>query len=146
MLKREIKFEDFDGNQTSEILYFNLSKPELIELEVEFKQGFGQMLQHIIDTKDNRELVARFKQIILMAYGEKSEDGRRFIKSEQLREEFSQTAAYQELFMELASDDEAAVTFLTGVLPRDMRGDVEKTVIATPDIGSTPIGPTPPTS
>lgn len=126
MLKREIKYEDFDGNQTSEIFYFNLSKPELIELEVEYKQGFGKILESIVETKDNKELIAKFKQIILMSYGKKSDDGKRFIKSDQLREEFSQSAAYNELFMELATNDNAAVIFLTGVLPKDIAAEVEK--------------------
>lgn len=126
MLKREIRYEDFDGNMTSDIFYFNLSKPELIELEVEYKQGFGQMLQDIVETKDNKQIIAHFKQLVLMAYGEKSEDGKRFIKSEKLREEFSQTAAYSELFMELATDDKAAVIFLNAVLPREFRGNMEE--------------------
>jgi len=146
MLKREIKFEDFNGNETSEVFYFNISKPELIELEVKYEQGFAAMLERIVETKDNRELIKRFKEIILLAYGVKSEDGKRFIKSDQLREEFSQTAAYQELFMELASNDNDAITFLTGVLPRDMRGDIEKaavTVAVTPAVSG---APTPPTS
>lgn len=120
MLKREIKYEDFDGNETSEIVYFNISKPELIELEVMYEQGFGRMLEQIIETKDNKELVSRFKDLVLMAYGQKSEDGKRFIKSDKLREEFSQTAAYQELFMELATDENAAVIFLKGILPKDI--------------------------
>lgn len=126
MLKREIKYEDYDGNQTSDIFYFNLSKVELIELEVEQKQGFDRVLQHIIDTKDNKELIKIFKQIILMAYGVRSDDGKRFIKSEQLKEEFTQTEAYNALFMELASDDTAAYDFLTGLLPRDMSENISK--------------------
>lgn len=120
MLKREIKYEDFDGNIQSELFYFNISKPELVELEVEFKEGFGEMLRRIVEVKDNKELVKRFKDIILMAYGEKSDDGKRFVKSDILKEEFSQTAAYQTLFMELATDDGAAAIFLKAVLPKDM--------------------------
>jgi hypothetical protein len=155
MLKREISFEDFNGNQTSEVFYFNLSKAELIEMEVEYKQGFAQLLQDIIDSKDNKELVSKFKDIILMSYGQKSEDGKRFIKSPELREEFSQTAAYVELFMELASDDDAAVAFLSGVLPRDIvsqlnEEQVKKEITVTKDISTLPApedGPaSPPTS
>ena len=126
MLKREIKYEDFNGDQSVDICYFNISKPELIELEVEYDQGFGRMLQNIVETKDNKELVHRFKQIILLAYGQKSDDGKRFIKSDALREEFSQTAAFQTLFMELATNEDAAASFLTGVLPKDMQQEVEK--------------------
>ena len=81
MLKREIKYEDFNGENVSEVVYFNISKPELIELEVEFNEGYGKMLERIIETKDNRELIKRFKEIVLLAYGVKSDDGRRFMKS-----------------------------------------------------------------
>ena len=126
MLKREITYETFDGETTTDVFYFNISKPELLELEVEFEGGFEKMLQNIIDTRDNKALIAKFKDIVLLAYGIKSEDGKRFIKSEQLREEFSQTAAYQVLFMELAMDDNAAVIFLNGCLPKDIAGQVNE--------------------
>lgn len=127
MLKREITYEDFNGNTHTESFYFNMSKPELIELEVEHQNGFDGMLQKIIDTKDNKELIAQFKKIILMAYGIKSDDGKRFIKSDELREEFEQTAAFHTLFMELATDDKVAAVFISGILPADMRDNVEKT-------------------
>jgi hypothetical protein len=126
MLRREITYEDFNGDQVTDVFYFNISKSELVELEVQFDQGFGAMLQKIIDERDNNELVKRFKEIILMAYGKKSEDGRRFIKSDEIREEFTQTAAYDTLFMELATDDKAASVFLKGILPKDMGAEIEK--------------------
>ena len=139
MLKREIKFEDFDGNQTSEIFYFNISKPELIELEVEYDQGFGKLLERIVESKNNKDLIAMFKRIVLMAYGQKSEDGKRFIKSDKMREEFVQTAAYNELFMELATDDNSAATFLKAILPKDLVGDIDKAILTnTEDLSQTP--------
>lgn len=120
MLKREIKYQDFNGEDQAEVFYFNLSKSELIEMQVEYDQGFDKMIEAIIEEKNNKELVKKFKELILLAYGKKSEDGKQFIKTDALREAFSQTAAYQELFMELASNDGAAAKFLTGVLPRDL--------------------------
>lgn len=126
MLKREIAYEDFNGNQVSEVFYFNIAKNELVELEVEFDQGFSSFIQGVIDAKNHKELIKQFKALVLMAYGKKSEDGKRFIKSDQLREEFSQSAAYQTLFMELATNDNAAVIFLQGVLPKDMQGEIQK--------------------
>lgn len=143
MLKREIAYEDFDGNQVTDIFYFNISKPELIELEVEYDKGFGAMIQSVIDANDHKTLIKRFKDIVLLAYGQKSEDGKRFIKSDQLREEFAQTAAYSALFMELATDDNAAVIFLKAALPRDMAGEMDKATPPTPSIPPTPITPTP---
>lgn len=132
MLKRPISYEDFNGYQKTDIFYFNISKPELIELEVEYDQGFSSMIQGIIDTKDNKSLIKIFKDIVLLAYGQKSEDGKRFVKSDQLREEFSQTAAYSALFMELASNDGAAAIFIKGVLPKDMAGEVDKATAPPP--------------
>jgi hypothetical protein len=120
MLKRDITYEDFNGVEVTEEFYFNLSKSELIELESEYKEGFSGLIQEIIKTQDQKELIKRFKEIVLKAYGIKSEDGKRFIKSEQLREEFSQTAAYNVLFVELATDDEKAAIFINGIMPKDM--------------------------
>ncbi len=143
MLKREISFEDFNGNPATEIFYFNVSKPELIEMEAEYVEGFSSMIQTVIDAKDHKTLIKTFKDIVLMAYGQKSVDGKRFIKSDQLREEFSQTAAYSALFVELATNDNAAVIFLKGVLPKDMVGELDKTTSPTPPTPPIPITPTP---
>lgn len=140
MLKREIAYEDFDGNKRTEVFYFNISKPELIELEAEVQEGFSDWIRSVVAAEDNKTLIQQFKKVVLMAYGQRSEDGQRFIKSDQLREEFSQTNAYNELFMELATDDKAAATFLIGVMPRDMRGQLA--AIDTADPTAPPVPPT----
>ncbi len=142
MLKRPISYEDFDGNQVTDVFYFNISKPELIEMEVEYEGGLGKMLQSIIETNNHKELIKKFKEIVLLAYGQKSEDGKRFIKSDQLREEFSQTAAYSALFIELATNDNAAADFLKGALPKDMGIEIDKAV-SQKTVPSSP--PSPPT-
>lgn len=126
MLKRKIKYEDFNGNDSEDIFYFNISKPELIEMEVENPNGFGETIKRIIEAKDNKALIKIFKEIVLLAYGEKSEDGKRFIKTEDLRTEFSQTAAFSALFTELATDENSAEIFLKGVLPKDMVSELDK--------------------
>lgn len=143
MLKRSIKYEDFNGNEVTEDFYFNISKPELIDLEVEHAEGFKEMIEKIIATNDRKGLIEQFKKIVLLAYGEKSDDGKRFVKNEWIREAFSQTPAYETLFMELATNDGAAVEFLTGVLPRDLRGEMDKIKSAPP---TGPVPPTPPTT
>ena len=120
MLKREIKYTDFDGNKASDTFYFNITKSEIVELEVERDGGMEGYIKRIINAEDNHALVAEFKKIILLAYGQKSPDGKRFIKTDQLREEFSQTAAFDELFIELATKDGAAADFFIGVLPADV--------------------------
>lgn len=133
MLKREITYEDFDGNSHTEVFYFNLSKPELIELETEFDKGLSVMLQDIVKSEDNNTIIKLFKRIVLMSYGERSEDGKRFIKTPQMQEEFSQTNAFNELFIELATDAETMAAFVSGVLPKDLAAQAEKAIADTAD-------------
>jgi hypothetical protein len=141
MLKRTVNYEDFNGNNVSEDFYFNLTKAELLELELSYDSGFAESLQRIIDAKDNKTLVFQFKKLVLLAYGVKSEDGKRFIKSDQLREEFQQTAAYSALFMELAVDANAASAFITGITPRDLIDQVQDKPMGPPPspIASAPV-------
>jgi hypothetical protein len=142
MLKRDITYEDYNGETVTETFYFNLTKTEIIELEVGYKQGLEETIKAIIAAKDNKSLIAEFKKIVLLAYGVKSEDGRRFIKSEQLREEFSQTAAYDALFIDLASNEDAAANFIMGVIPKDLNIDQDKP--ERPPIVDVPLPPAPP--
>lgn len=120
MLKRDITYEDYNGETVTDTFYFNLTKTEIIELEVGYEGGLEMAIQRIIEAKDNRSLIEEFKKIVLAAYGVKSEDGKRFIKSATLREEFSQTAAYDALFMDLATNEDAAAKFITGIIPKDL--------------------------
>lgn len=126
MLKREIKYQDFNDEEVVEEFYFNISKSELVELEVEYKDGFSGMIQKIIESKDSKELVKQFKQIVLLAYGQKSADGKHFLKSDEMKTEFSQSAAYNALFMELATDAGAADIFIKGIMPKDMNKPVDQ--------------------
>lgn len=126
MLKRAIKYTDFDGNPGEDTEYFNLTKSEIVELEVETKEGLAETLARIVKIEDRTALIAEFKRLILAAYGRKSPDGKRFIKSDELRTEFSQTAAYDALFIELATDIDAAATFLKGILPSDVAAEAER--------------------
>lgn len=123
MLKKRIKYTDYDGNEREEDFYFNLSKAELIELELTTEGGLEQMIQKITDTRDMPKLIELFKRLILMSYGEKSENGKRFIKSKELSDAFAQTEAYSELFMELATDDKAASEFINGIVPQGLAED-----------------------
>lgn len=118
MIAEKIKFVDYDGNEQEETFYFNLNKAEVMEMEMSETGGLSKTLQRIVDTKDQKQLIKIFKEVILKAYGVKSVDGRRFIKSEALTEEFSQTEAYVELFMKLATDDAAATRFINGIMPK----------------------------
>lgn len=119
MLKKNIKYVDYDGNDRAEDFYFNLNKAEVIELQLGTVGGLTKTLEKIVQEKDTSRIIEYFKTIILKAYGEKSADGRRFIKSQELRDAFEQTKAYSELFMELASDAKMAAEFINGVLPKE---------------------------
>ena len=117
MIKKTIKYVDFKGNEREEDFYFNLSKPELMEMELTTKGGMSDYLEKIVKAQTKEELIKWFKLIILKAYGEKSEDGRRFIKSEELSTAFSQTGAYEKLYMELVSDEQKASDFINAIVP-----------------------------
>lgn len=120
MLSKTIKFEDWNGTEREEDFYFNLSEAELMELEMSTAGGFTKMMQTIIRKKDVPQLMATFKNLILKSYGEKSEDGRRFVKSPELSEEFMQTPAYDILFMELCTNAESASAFVNGIVPKKL--------------------------
>jgi len=118
MLKKTIKYTDFDGLERTEDFYFNLSKAEVLEMEMGVTGGMVKMLNKIVAEQDSAKLVERFKDLVLRSYGEKSPDGKRFIKSKELADAFSQTEAYSELFMELATNTEAATSFVNGIVPQ----------------------------
>lgn len=118
MLTKAITYTDYDGVERTENFYFNLTKAELAELNLTTEGGLQNLLQNIVNAKNVPEITKWFKKIITMAYGEKSPDGRRFIKSERLTEEFLQTEAYSELFMELLTDEKAASDFVNGIIPK----------------------------
>lgn len=124
MLKKTIKYTDYNGEERVEDFYFNLSKAELTEMELSVQGGLRELLDKIITTKDTPNIVKMFKEIVLKAYGEKSADGKRFIKSRELSEAFSQTEAYSELFMELVSDSGAAGAFVNGILPANLASEI----------------------
>lgn len=118
MVKKTIKYVDYDGNQRSEDFYFNLNKAELAEMAHSETGGMQKYLENIVAENDNKRIIAVLKDIILKSYGKKSLDGRRFEKSPQLSEEFSQTEAFVELFMELGNNAEAAAEFVNGIVPK----------------------------
>lgn len=117
MLKRTIVYEDYEGNEVTEDFYFHLSQAELVEIELSYKGGLSKMLEEIIKDDDGATIVREFKKIILGSYGVRSDDGKRFMKSQQLREEFEATEAYSTLFIELIADASAAADFVNGIVP-----------------------------
>ena len=126
MIKKTIDYVDYDGNKRSEDYYFHLNKAELIEMEFSTAGGLEKYIDNIVKTQDNAKLLAIFKDLVLKAYGVKSPDGKRFVKSAELSKEFSETEAYPTLFMELASDSKAAADFINGIIPADLRDELDK--------------------
>ena len=120
MLKKTVTYTDYNGTERTEDFYFNLSKAEVIEMETTTAGGYANMLENIIKAQDLPSIVSIFKELVLKAYGQKSPDGKRFIKSEELSTEFSQTEAYTNIFMELAMDADAASKFVNGIIPADL--------------------------
>ncbi len=120
MLKKTITYTDYNGEERTEDFYFNLSKAELAEMELSAEGGLETKINKIINTRDTKELISIFKEIVLSSYGEKSDDGRRFIKSVEARKAFSETEAYSNLFMEIATDEQAASDFINGIMPRSL--------------------------
>jgi hypothetical protein len=128
MLKKRIKFKDLDGNEIVDDFYFNLTKAEIAEMELEFATykdgettgGFGEMLQNVVKAGNGKVIIDTFKDILRRSYGVRSEDGRRFMKSPVYFEEFLETDAYSELFMQLVTDAGAAAAFIRGLVPQDL--------------------------
>lgn len=117
MLKRSITYTDYNGGTRTEDFYFNLTQAEVTEMELSVDGGLVEMINRIVAAQDGKQIIATFKDIILRAYGEKSPDGKRFIKNQELRDAFAQTEAYSILFMELATNADAAAAFVNGIVP-----------------------------
>lgn len=124
MIKKTIEYVDYNGENRKEDFYFNLSKAEVMEMEMSKNGGLSEYIQRIVKSSDNAAIIALFKEIICKAYGEKSLDGKRFIKNKELTDAFVQTEAYSELFMELATNADEAAAFVNGIIPKNM--NVEK--------------------
>jgi len=117
MLKRTMTYVDFDGNERTETFYFNLTQAEVAEMELSTKGGLSSKINKIIEAQDNETIIEMFKDIIGQSYGEKSADGKYFVKTKEIRDAFMQTQAYSNLFMELATNPDAATAFINGIVP-----------------------------
>lgn len=116
MIKKTISYTDYDGNERKEDFYFNLNRAEIVELEMSVEGGLSAWGQSIIDARDSEAIIKMFKNIIGSAYGVKSPDGRRFIKSEELKNEFFQTEAYSELLTEFLTNTKSMTDFFNGLV------------------------------
>lgn len=136
MLKKVIKYVDFNGDEQNDECYFNLSKTELTEMEASEKGGFENYISQLVAEKDNKKIFALFKEVVLMSYGQKSADGTKFIKKKlvdgqmvRLRDEFEQSVAFDELMMELIGGGDTAISdFIIKVIPKEVADQISKQV------------------
>ena len=124
MIKKTIPYTDYNGVERTEDFYFNLTKAEVMEMEMSTKGGLAEMIQRIVAAQDQPAIIKIFKDLILKAYGVKSPDGKRFEKSEKLSTEFAQTEAFSQLFMDLATDADKAAKFINGIVPANLGNQV----------------------
>ena len=120
MIKETITYTDYNGTERKEDFYFNLTKAEVMELEMSTQGGLAEMIQRIVAAQDQPAIIKVFKDLIIKAYGVKSPDGKRFIKNQEVVDDFVQTEAFSELFMKLATDADAAAKFVNGIVPADL--------------------------
>jgi hypothetical protein len=120
MIKKTVTYQDLNGNDRTESFYFHYYESEILEMELSVEGGFKERIQRIIDAKDQPSLIREIKAFVLNAYGVKSDDGKRFIKNDDVRAAFEQCPAYSKIFMELVMDDKVASEFVKGVVPAEM--------------------------
>lgn len=134
MLKKTIAYTDYNGVKREEDYYFNLTQAEVINLQMGVKGGLVEMLTQALKNEDSPLIMQTIRNIIRTAYGEKSADGKRFVKSAELSDAFEQTPAYSVLFMELLTQDGASDAFMRGIIPADMAAELPaNTADALPD-------------
>lgn len=127
MIAKTITYTDYNGLERTETFYFNLTEAEALEWEMTAVGGLSEYVKKIVDANDIPSIIRIFKDVVLKAYGEKSADGRRFIKNDEVRDAFAQTEAYSKLFMELATDAEKAAEFVNGITPNKTDGKINVT-------------------
>ncbi|MCF0140622.1 MAG: hypothetical protein HUJ78_01150 [Mogibacterium sp.] len=126
MITKTIKYKTYDGDVIEEKFYFNLSRAEILEMAHSVKGGYGVYLNRIIESKDNPEIMKNFKEILLTAVGRKSDDGKRFIKNQEIRDEFEQSEAYSELLWEICTDAKYAGEFIKSLFPAEFESEIKK--------------------
>lgn len=131
MFKKDVKYVDYNGTERKETLYFNLTEAEIAEMQLSTTGGLDEMIRNMVEAQDGPALIKMFKELLLKSYGVKSADGRRFIKNDELRDEFMQTEAFSDLFMELAFNAEAGSEFVMGILPEKISKQMPKQSLPT---------------
>lgn len=120
MYKKTITFQTYDGRTLTDDFYFHLTQAEMVEMEMGENGRMTTLLADIIKTEDQAKIIGFIKTIIMRSYGVRSADGRYFRKSQDLWQDFAQSEAYSELFIELATNADKAAAFINGIMPPDL--------------------------
>ena len=137
MIKKTVEYTDFDGNKRKEDFYFHLTEAEVADWELSVEGGLSKRLVNIIKSNDVRKIIPIYKEILIKSYGVKSADGRRFIKNDEVRDDFVQTQAFSDLYMKLATDAEEGSNFIKGIMPaidESKFKDVNKMIESSDDV------------
>ena len=120
MFRKVIAYTDYNGVERKEEFSFNFTKAEIWDLNLRTPGGLKAFYERIIATEDGQELADQFKMLIQKSYGVKSDDGRRFMKSDEILRNFTETEAYSNFYIELATNSDSAAAFVNGVMPKDL--------------------------
>ncbi len=138
MYKKTVTYTDYNDNERTEDFYFSFTKAELLDKQMSVAGGYATVIDNIAKTKDLPAMIKIFKELVMEAYGVKSDDGRRFIKSEELTREFMETPAFSEIYMGLVTDDKAAAEFINKVFPSTLVAEIEKAKKENPTVSNIP--------
>lgn len=128
MIKKTVTYKDLNGKERTETFYFHYFESEIMDMEMSSEGGLAERIQRIIDAKDQASLLKVIKKFVIDAYGIKSDDGRRFIKSQEVKDAFVECPAYSKIYMELLTNDELAAEFVNKVVPEDMAAQLAEIV------------------
>lgn len=128
MYSRNITYTDYNGDERTERFYFNMNKKELLDLELKYQEkgGIRRAMEKMMDDNDAKGVIGVIDELVCASYGEKASDGKRFIKGDEVLRDFTSTEAYSNLVMELLNDSEKLSTFMTAIMPADVRAEAEK--------------------
>lgn len=126
MYKITETYTDYEGNERTEDFFFHVTKAEIMEMDFVEEGGLAKTVERIMATRDKKALLELFKSIVILAYGEKSADGRRFMKNEEIKKNFTETEAYSNIFVRLATDSKAASDFINNIVPADVQEEAAK--------------------
>lgn len=128
MIKKTIKYTDYNDEERTEDFWFGFNKGELAKMALGTNGGLDNVIRQIIQSNDREKIMSWFEKIILSAYGEKSIDGKFFMKSDEISNRFSHTEAYSNLLVEMFENSDMAAAFIRGMLPKDMQGKIPENV------------------